>query len=295
MMAQSTACPTGRPALPGSLKQRDFTESGAFTLIELLVVIAIIAILAAILLPVLRAAQLRAQEVNCLSNLKQMTESTLIYYDEFKVWVGPRNSSPIESEGDWMGAMLPYYNNRNVLICPCAPDTGNPKNLPQIWGKADSAWEWTVETNYIASYAKNDWLAQSPNAALGNGVNNPQDLYIHESTVRYPSMVPVFMDSVWINLDPMEQDSPNRNLYNPAGVTSSSGGSMSQEGMQRCCIARHGGRSAGSAPPSVPPGTVLPGTINMGFVDGHVEQVKLQNLWTCDWHLGWVTPKIRPP
>lgn len=54
----------------------------AFTLIELLVVISIIAVLAALLLPVLGRAKARAQGVTCLSNFKQLNLAWQMYADD---------------------------------------------------------------------------------------------------------------------------------------------------------------------------------------------------------------------
>src|SRR5690348_15532317 len=61
----------------------------AFTLVELLVVIGIIALLIAILFPVMGKARAQSQQVACLATLRQFAQANEIYLSENKDWYVP--------------------------------------------------------------------------------------------------------------------------------------------------------------------------------------------------------------
>jgi prepilin-type N-terminal cleavage/methylation domain-containing protein/prepilin-type processing-associated H-X9-DG protein len=101
-------------------------EKKGFTLIELLVVIAVIALLMAILIPVLHSAREQGYRAVCLSNLKQLTLAWLAYAEEhdsklvrgsaFSWGQNARGEHVIEYAEGWLGRAFLFPESHASLI-----------------------------------------------------------------------------------------------------------------------------------------------------------------------------------
>jgi prepilin-type N-terminal cleavage/methylation domain-containing protein len=118
--------------------------SSAFTLIELLVVIAIIAILAAMLLPVLSRAKERGRTAVCLSNLHQLGIALQIYVDE------NRNHLPVMYDRSTNSAATNQLPSVDLVL---TNQLGSPKILrcpsdnQKLFELTGSSYAWNVLLN----------------------------------------------------------------------------------------------------------------------------------------------------
>jgi prepilin-type N-terminal cleavage/methylation domain-containing protein/prepilin-type processing-associated H-X9-DG protein len=151
-------------------------QNRAFTLIELLVVIAIIAILAAMLLPVLKQAQDKALSVSCLNNLKQLTLAEHVYASDNQDAVVPNKLGTIDSwvggnvdvTPDWTNTapiraslLFPYNKSVDIYRCP-----------------ADKFAISGTSAQRVRSYSLNGMMGDNgdPGPPIGNGNNVHKDI-----------------------------------------------------------------------------------------------------------------------
>ena len=264
----------------------------AFTLIELLVVISIIAILAALLLPTLAKAKLSGKRISCLNNLKEMSYSRHMYTDDNR-----GNLVLAAADEDSVDATI-QAGDAKVLLCP---STHVPLTPPSGdgWGTADTPYFGTTSigpveaANAPGSYAINGWLSvdHMPVDSF------TQNFFRKDADLQAPALTPLFLDSTWYYVFPLETDP----TLNPADLYHGynghrSAGTACIHSMGLCLIDRHNSRPPASAPTAYPysTGQVLPGMINMAFSDNHAELAPLNNLWNYMWHRGWEAPGPHP-
>ncbi len=280
---------------------RSSAPAKGFTLIELLVVIAIIAILAALLLPTLASAKHKGQDIKCVSNLKQIAMAGQMYMNDTGQLIVHAKTNDLRY---WVGSLEPFgVTGQTLLVCPATQRQSGQSPTGAAPGTASLAWYyWPPGTPLMnGSYGINSWLSSyDPNitsatawwgTAPSEVLNNPQFVFTKPASIQKPAQTPFFNDSIaWVEW-PRETDQPAPDL--------SQGAALNIDGMERCTIWRHGGGKTATAPTGVQHtlfGSVLPSAaaINIGFEDGHVQQTKLNDLWTLSWHNNW-KPRIQPP
>jgi prepilin-type N-terminal cleavage/methylation domain-containing protein/prepilin-type processing-associated H-X9-DG protein len=238
-----------------------------FTLVELLVVIAVIALLMAILMPVLGQAKKQAGGVIDQSNQRQWGLMFMMFTEDHEGYLPA-------SVGSWdayyLIALLPYMGSRmgessktrDIFLCPLAKTSKNPDNCNRCEGTTFSAWgpfdaysgEWW-DTGAKGSYGLNDWCANPPGDSYWGF---PSDNAFRTPNVKDAGNIPLLLDALYTDGFPGHTDEPPP--Y-PDIFTS-----WNSNAMQLFCIDRHNGG------------------INGVFLDFSVRKIGLKELWKLKWH-----------
>ena len=172
--------------------------SRGFTLPELLVVIAIIAIVAAVLFPVLSAAKAVAVRSACIANHRNAQMASVMYlsdYDDHFMLVNHRivRSGSNEVDRTWVQVLLPYITSFDIFRCP---GDSRSRTATEAVIDIDLVPGDTYARYYRASLLSNlgyNYLYLSPPVATRNGyIIRPRSL----SEIAQPDTMLLFVDSI---------------------------------------------------------------------------------------------------
>lgn len=250
----------------------------AFTLIELLVVIATIALLMGILMPSLQMARKMARATACRSNIKQWGLIFHLYAQDnsSRLPQSIAGGNLTAQQAYWILETLPYYSNRKIRLCPSTKIVRNqPVNRSHggtlaAWGPFDR----TTPDNWWAdfdtgSYGINEWCSCPPPGA-GAYWGFPSERAWRTVDARGANRVPLFLDCVYVDVFPLDDNTP-LSQEPPPYEWNNSWGDWGSEAMRLACIARHHDG------------------INIVFLDGNVAKVPLRALWKLKWHRAFDT------
>jgi prepilin-type N-terminal cleavage/methylation domain-containing protein/prepilin-type processing-associated H-X9-DG protein len=193
-------------------------SGGAFTLIELLVVIAIIAILAALLLPVLSRAKSEAQSVYCLNNLKQLELCCHLYSNDFNDFLVPNqvggfvSGAASTNANSWCPGIAPqdttpadveagllYVYNKTPAIYHCPSDQSTVDGNPYLLRTRSYTMDIGLGCPYVSgTYLKNTSITQPAPSNLFVLIDEQADS-IWDATFGYWSATGFWAD-YWLDL-----------------------------------------------------------------------------------------------
>lgn len=139
------------------------TKNNAFSLLELLVVIAIVGMLASLLLPSLARAKGKAQQIQCVSNLKQWVMATLAYKEDYEDLL-PREKC-VDTDHTWPDVTDPIHSTVWFNNLP-----------PTYWGEPGAYGYATRPAEFHSSR-----LLQCPTARFPAGTIDPRFSYAFNS------------------------------------------------------------------------------------------------------------------
>jgi len=197
------SCDDSLQAAPGSGHFRF-----AFTLIELLVVIAIIAILAAMLLPVLAHAKLEGQQAIDLANKKQVQLSWQMYADDFQQVMCPNAPLGIAKPGEtWCPGQgeswAAFIDNTNTALfdqCLLAPYLAKQIAVYKCPGDSILSGDSQVRLRSISMNSQMGWIYMQ---GLQDNYSEPFRFYTKTTDLfcPVPSLAFIFADETMYTMD----------------------------------------------------------------------------------------------